>query len=155
MRIQISSSSLPVIKSLPSSIPLSEAMVLGSVKHPQKFGGCYDTDANGITASCGIAAAVDAVTGLDDAIKANECVIGEEVFPILGHPVPGGCPQCGELEAFSSLYQVVLLDRVYSVIMHLNDDHRWSRPKQAEWVKSVEDSLKPQEAPSAVQAVEA
>ena len=138
-----------------SSLRLSEAIVLGSVKHPQKFGGFLDSDAHGVTATCGIVAALDAIGIIDSAVNAKETICADKVFPILRHKV-SGCPECKKLHHHDEWLFPVTLDTVAAVIMHLNDDHRWSRPQQAEWVRQIEESvqLEAQELPCTQEVVE-
>lgn len=153
-------SGLPVVQVQPSEMSLSEAIMLGSVKHPQKFGGNYDRDSSGVVATCGLVAAVDALGLIDPAIKKKKLLIVDKVFPIVSEKV-SGCPVCGKatVETGGAFFtQTIQLDRVGTVVMHLNDDHRWTRPQQAEWVKSIEAQIaarkQEQEAPSAVQTTQ-
>lgn len=108
---------------------LSEAIRLGSMMKPQGFGDFYITPiwkSNGPLgleiplheASCALGAALDA-TDTDDSD-----------YPDAWNPLVDfrrQCPQC-------STYQEI----VWDVIVHLNDDHRWTRERIADWVEQIE-----------------
>lgn len=105
---------------------LSEAIRLGSMLRPQAIGGRRPVQVKGwrgwilgehTTGTCVLAAAADAV-GLKDWM---DCV---NYFPIAMHPVEH------PIDGFPG--------RVYSIAYRLNDNHRWTRERIADWVESVE-----------------
>ena len=99
---------------------LSEAIRLGSMLKPQGFG--HDSARMNAKATCAFGAVQDA--------------LGRIVIPVLHWPwltQGNACPACGEL------------DRTLSVIsVHLNDAHRWSRERIADWVATIEPSESPE-----------
>ena len=100
---------------------LSEAILLGSTLSEQFFFGAHSSDGK---ARCALAAAADA------------CGIGlsslYDHFPWVQRNREMLCPQCRpELRHLERL-------TAFSVIVHLNDKHRWSREKIAEWVATIE-----------------
>lgn len=101
---------------------LYEAIRLGSKLHPQGFGG-FRNYQGGTIVTCAIGAVGEAI-GLD--LKKN---INAER---LRHHWPwmfqtsSPCPVC------QCEYQVIC------IITHLNDDHRWTRERIADWVETIE-----------------
>ncbi len=94
-----------------SNLRLSEAIRLGSMLKPQGFG----LMRNRQTASCALDAAQDA-TGMR---------FLDGVYPFLTKS--GRCPECGQW------YATGLVVIAYC----LNDIHRWSREKIADWVEAT------------------
>lgn len=113
---------------------LSEAIRQGSALSSQAFG--YFKKGDGSTCALGSAAEAAGFT-----FKGEQCVIGIELdeflrakFPALaGHKqVPFTCPDCHE----------GLISTYFStIIAHVNDVHKWSREKIADWVEKEEDQL--------------
>lgn len=110
---------------------LSEAIRLGAMLKPQAFGrisGPVDGprgpgDVLGlrfVLGTCALGAAYDAgfIRQLADADV---------------HDVEMYCPACGQ---WSYGGEAVAL--VNHIVMHLNDEHRWTRERIADWVESVE-----------------
>lgn len=123
-----------------STIPLSEAILLGSTKHPQKFGGFITEKDGKVTETCALVAALDCIGIVDESVEKGQCIQAWKVFPILTKHV-NGCPACGKRSTISLGFELIDLTEVAMIIPHLNDDHRWTRPQIAEWVKTVEQSL--------------
>jgi hypothetical protein len=106
---------------------LSEAMILGSMLHPQAFGEFIDEDGN----ACALQAVMDAVS--DEGELSDKKL--EETFPILRN-IPSGnlprhrvkCPAC----IFPNRQSVK------NLIMHLNDGHEWTRERIAEHIQKLE-----------------
>jgi hypothetical protein len=102
---------------------LSEAILLGSTLAPQGFWRFMNSDGH----TCAVGAALQAVGAeLSD-------VSSWEQFPIL-NTVGITCPECGRKPSRHPMYYLV---------SHINDYHRWSREKIAEWVATVEADLEP------------
>lgn len=108
---------------------LSEAIRLGAMLKPQGFG--FGSGHPTASATC----------ALGSAYEASNCGDGwwnlEKCFPIV-NLLPTKCPSCG--------------DAMPSMVPHLNDDHRWSRERIADWVELIETSLEPAQADPAVVA---
>lgn len=108
---------------------LSEAIRLGSMLGPQAFHQ-YETD-DGATCALGAASV---------AVGNGAAYLG---FFLEHEKLLGGkatCPAC----RVDSL--------VVSVIVHLNDEHRWTREAIADWVETVEAGQKERTAQSATTA---
>ena len=125
-----------ICKDLPKSdVPLSEAIILGSVQHPQSKNSWGSQDKEGkFTDTCAVLAAVAGVGLLQMTEEALRYMNVNPItaFPILTVDVPP-CIVCGKtgMELRESNHLIVM-------IMHMNDDHEWTRPQIAEFVKQVE-----------------
>lgn len=117
---------------------LSEAIRLGAMMKPQCFNGMTNPDQ---TESCAVGAAYDAIgllgrlrPGLDRVnIKELVAEAAPHWIPIID--APSACPACG--------YGMKWL-----AIAHINDKHRWTRERIADWVETIENAqvaLEPQE----------
>ena len=95
---------------------LSAAILLGSTLRKQCFG---DSFVGG--GSCAIGAAYEAL-GYNKFNLPDCC----KVWPWLDVPVE--CPVCGESEPTTAAI----------ISVHLNDGHKWTRERIAEWVATVE-----------------
>ena len=115
---------------------LSEAIRLGSMLKPQAFH-CLRDARGGVCAS---GAAFDAIGVLDalcadvgkltlTEIRSRNQAIIAAVAPqwILLLNAPTVCPQCGQRSA-------------WLLIPHLNDRHRWTRERIADWVETIENA---------------
>ncbi len=134
---------------------LSEAIRLGAMMKPQHF----DTESwfttkkvdrdsgflkllglrRSVECSCVMGAAIEGAN-LDD-----EMLQGENGWPQkwrLKQKI--ACPQCGVSNNASAGFDL----RLYDVLTHLNDHHRWTREEIADWVESIENA---QTAPVATQ----
>lgn len=113
---------------------LSEAIRLGAMLKPQTFGrisGPVDGprlpgDVLGLRFALGTCA-------LGAAYDAGWLRQREDVGV---HDAPMYCPACGQ---WSYADEVDAL--VNHIVMHLNDEHRWTREQIADWVESVEHRL--------------
>lgn len=121
-----------------TSLAFSEAMRLGAMLKPQMFGAMFrrqtDIAAPGDVlglrrlpdASCAVGGALDAV-GLQRAFRemdAGEFKALVDLWPVLFKPAM--CPACG------------ISGAVVNIAMHLNDHHRWTRERTADWVATIE-----------------
>src|SRR5580765_2975940 len=91
---------------------LSEAIRLGSMLKPQAFGH-FDTGRG----TCALGAAREAAGGMS--------------FPI-STASPATCPACQQV--------MVTSEKVWATaatVVHLNDKHRWTRERIADWVEGV------------------
>lgn len=95
---------------------LSEAIRLGAMLMPQAFGAMH-MEQHGVRSSCAIGAATDAL-GLSTATGG----IYKE-FPYLTVILEQRCHLCH----FTALYPL-------EMVSHLNDYHRWTRERIADWV---------------------
>ena len=104
-----------------SNLKLSEAIQLGAMLAPQGFER-YKEDGR----TCALGAACEAIAGspLDVASRWPFCKQQTR------------CPAC----SWWFLLFVFTLGRtsVERVIVHLNDDHRWTRERIADWVAAIE-----------------
>ena len=98
---------------------LSEAIRLGSMLHPQHFGDMHGWETDGdkivIASSCALGAAMDAGYLID--IKGLL-----DTYTI--------CPAC--------LVSAPPTGRVQATIVHLNELHKWTRERIADWIESIE-----------------
>lgn len=122
---------------------LSEAILLGSVGTRQAF----MTWDDGQGGTCAWGAAFKAA-GISYAERSEL----PQRWPVTTYVTP--CPVCGWERLWSSsphqpqtvAHRVAI---VGSVIVHLNDYHKWTRPRIAEWVATVEQAF---EAPITLEA---
>lgn len=95
---------------------LSEAIMLGSTLRPQTFTTWRDT-----VGTCAVGAALDAI-GKEHGLSSDVIAAWPWVFDS-GYPCPA---KCG------------MKSRAGSIMIHLNDDHRWTRERIAEYVATIE-----------------
>ena len=95
---------------------LSEAIRLGSMMGPQCFGYMRLGEA-----TCALGAAYKA---LDDSVRE---VSMTDIYPWLAKKII--CP----VDYCSGITEVIFI-----IAQHLNDDHRWTRERIADWVATVE-----------------
>lgn len=110
---------------------LSEAMRLGSMNKPQAFGALIR---DGATCALGAAYEATGVLVCDD----DDDKKGVVRFPILD--AVSGCPAC----------QFVHNEYIGFVITHLNDEHRWTRERIADWIETREQRIDATRASAAV-----
>jgi len=104
---------------------LSECIRLGSMLGSQYFGSWFGHD----NSSCALGAASLAIGCADGGEVSRRWEWGWD------ESVELHCPECGQAR------------RLYAaIIAHLNDKHRWSRERIADWVATIE----PEESPSVV-----
>lgn len=94
---------------------LSEAIRLGAMNSPQAFG----TSLNRAGHTCALGAAMDAI-GVASSNYMNAVDHFDELCTVVTHPVTGE--------------RLCLL----SVVRVLNDEHRWTRERIADFVEAVE-----------------
>lgn len=104
---------------------LSGAIRTGSQIRPQAFGAYFRRE-NGALASCANGAAFEAVSGAPE----ND---GAKIYKTLSNTFPvwdslSVYPPCGQH------VRQLLRD----AIMHMNDEHNWTREQIADWVAEVE-----------------
>lgn len=99
---------------------VSEAIRLGSMLRPQGFGGLWT--GMGETHSCALGAAFDA-------LGCGFIGLGRPPLKVdLWLKDRATCPTCGPY----------VYARREEIIAHLNDRHRWTRERIADWVESIE-----------------
>jgi len=106
---------------------LSEAIRLGALLKPQAFHGPSDS-LIGEVATCALAAAAEAVGDPDLNLWRDWRTRWPTSLVI--HRVV--CPDCG---SNGTAYESGSL---VAVIAHLNDEHRWTRGRIADWVETCE-----------------
>lgn len=117
---------------------LSEAIRLGSMLRPQGFGELC-TERNGELATCALGAAEEAAA--EQFSGASDDTEGEgDVYTIFATTLDKkrACPAC----------KWVGRQAVKHTIVHLNDDHLWTREQIADWVATIEPQEEAQEASS-------
>ena len=104
------------------TMQFSEAIMLGSFDKPQCFGFFH----NALGGSCALGAAHDAVGAPDGLGTPIGLIIrrDKERWPVLR--IGDSCPVCG------------VWAQLVHLVPHLNDTHRWSREKIADWVATKE-----------------
>ena len=97
-----------------ASMRLSEAIRLGSLLHPQAFSVGHRHEGD-VIATCALWAAMDAGYNIFLSIwlKQPQCPINACIFH---------------------------RDELQVMIIHLNDDHRWTREAIADWVQGIEEA---------------
>lgn len=106
----------------------SEAIREGAKLRPQAFGNFFEYLMGAATGSCAIGAGVEAVTG-ESRNKGASAILS--MYPYIGdvagrRPCAAGCGR---------------LDPLWGNIIHLNDDHHWTREAIADWLESEEEKL--------------
>ncbi len=105
-----------------TKLSLSEAMRLGAMLKPQGFG-IWDTFRPEV--AC--------------ALNAVRLAIGGEMFLLDRFPIlktVTDCPVCGPEANCRTTLNVVIAS-------HLNDDHRWTRERIADWIEAEFESTPP------------
>lgn len=103
---------------------LYQAMLEGSKRTYQAFGTWHDGDGG----TCAMGAVM---TGLGYVINAHDWY---EAFKRMQSEFPelmndASCPECGPIASMWGKVPTLM-----DVIMHLNDRHKWSRQRIAEWL---------------------
>jgi hypothetical protein len=112
---------------------LSEAIEAGARLRPQSFGYYFTGTARADACSC-VFGAVYEVT-YPDAPLSHDAVVTifdtmADEYPLLNSLEKIFCPECAG--------DVVTHDNLTNIIIHLNDDHRWTRERIAEYVRRFE-----------------
>lgn len=107
---------------------LSEAIKLGSLLRGQAF--CEYMTLIQPVRSCALGAALEAMGRDKAALPSKEAARIWSWAADVGHPT--NCPVC--LPEFKIQHGCSVL----SMITHLNDKHRWTRERIADWVESIE-----------------
>jgi hypothetical protein len=111
---------------------LSEAIRLGSMIRPQAFGAAFEDGK-----SCAIGAAADAVgllnTTRNSAQEWSFFDVLARTSSSLGHKQEAACPACHTSETIW----------LPSIIVHLNDHHKWTREQIADWIDTFESERQP------------
>lgn len=112
---------------------LSEAIEKGAQLRPQAFGAYYTGTSRADACSCAIGAAYEA-TFPACPLAHDAVVLGFEglvaTYPLLGDDDKIFCPECAGAE--------VKQDNLCNILIHLNDDHRWTREEIATYVRRFE-----------------
>lgn len=102
---------------------LSEAIRLGAMLRPGSFCG------PGITSSCALQAAYEAVTGThEQGTDQKAWVFVYAVWPWTTRQAV--CPACGACNDWLRIPRIIAI--------HLNDRHQWTRERIADWVATIE-----------------
>jgi hypothetical protein len=112
---------------------LSEAILLGSTMSGQCWSVLSLNYPDGRIDTCALGSAALAIGKLN-------YVALERAFPWIDN-VFAGCPECDPLYGAGSTILAV-----YGMIPHLNDNHRWTRERIAEWVSTIEPADEPVDA---------
>lgn len=109
---------------------LSEAIRLGAMLRPQAFGDFvkrYPDSKSGllVSATCALGAACEAAGISIDAFDSLTISQEMEMFPLHAKSVHFPCQCRGFL-------------RLRAAVAHLNDHHRWTRERIADWVEEQE-----------------
>ena len=123
-------------------VHLSEAIRVGCKRAPMQQFGSYVSNL-GLSA-CVLGAAYMAVEADTMSRFSPRDIMSLLVatFPIL--ETVSECPSCRPIRSHRHAAQHFASigdDSLLSVMGHLNDKHRWSRERIADWVESVEDGL--------------
>ena len=116
---------------------LSEAIRLGAMLRPQAFGVKFDG-----VGTCALGAALDAsgALGMSETVEAKRY----REWNLNAWFQEATCPECGRIR---SLF-------MEGTIPHLNDKHRWTRERIADWVETIEQQQdQPTAQPDAVKVV--
>ena len=120
---------------------LSEAIRLGAMLRPQGFEDFIRDSGEGFVVSCALGAAAEAIGSptvgdSDDAVAIIDAAFGSMLDIRRRCPVPG----CRVRRITGN------------VIAHLNDTHRWTRERIAEWVATLESADDRRDRPGAADA---
>jgi hypothetical protein len=108
---------------------LSDAIRLGSMLVPQGFD--HPVSRSGQGTACALEAACLAMS-IDDWSSTVT------TFPIANAPAMRVCPACGYVDTLTPPDDPTLF-----AVWHLNDFHRWTRERIADWVETIEAQYEP------------
>ena len=105
---------------------LSDAMRIGAAIRPQCQGGMFRTSSKGIKYSCAVGAIMEGLTGRSD-ITVDDFLYA--TFPIFSKKV--SCP-------VNHQTMMVPTASLGAIIIHLNDNHGWTRERIADWIDTID-----------------
>jgi hypothetical protein len=129
----------------------SEAIRLGSLLRPQSYGSIYDGKY-----SCALGALMEGAGIALKATKRGNCTrhiqkqLHVDFFntkcgraarqnPAYRTEASKTCPACSEVISVNGAGEKCT-PNITSVIIHLNNEHMWTRERIADWVQSIEDA---------------
>jgi hypothetical protein len=112
---------------------LSEAIERGARLRPQAFGAYFTGNTRADACSCVIGAAYEATfaemsLAHDGVVNDFERLVAR--YPLLGRDEKIFCPECAGAD--------VKRENLCNLLIHLNDDHKWTREEVAGYVRSFE-----------------
>lgn len=109
-------------------LKLSEAISLGAMLRPQAFGELVEEIAPGVFGTCAFGAAEEAISHDFEIGVADATSEIASVYAVYGPLLKRWslCPVCTHGE------------EIAQIVHHLNDWHRWTRERIAEWVATIE-----------------
>ena len=115
---------------------ISEAIRLGAMLRRQAFHTVYDPDDQ---TSCALGAAAEAIGALDTTQRNAYTADAQSKAQVWLHwkHVEVPCPLCGLDYDVSRNFRSTF-HCIQAVIVHLNNDHRWTRERIADFVATVE-----------------
>lgn len=114
----------------------SEAIREGAKLRPQAFGELVEGAGTGKVSTCAYAAGYEAITGEVFWVEKQLYDAVERLFPYMGQDAPV-CPvgDCEERPVVDDEWDVG------DLLIHLNDDHQWTREEIADWLSDEEEKL--------------
>lgn len=112
---------------------LSEVIRLGALLSPQVRNVLYTIDPNGeISGTCVVGAAMHAVGVLATGVrlKANNYILPFHIMGMITYCPVDGCQLSDGAYRYRS--------QIATIMVHLNDAHRWPREMIADWVEQIE-----------------
>ena len=112
---------------------LSEAILAGAGLRPQAFGSYFTGTTRSDACSCVIGGIYEVSfpgAALSHDAVVNRCESLCLLYPLIKSKELLYCPECAG--------ETVKHDNLLNILIHLNDDHRWTREQIAEYVKGLE-----------------
>ena len=114
---------------------LSEAIIAGAKLRPQAFGHYFTGTTRTDACSCVVGCVYEAT--FEDAVLSHDALVNQieqlcSRFDLLRGHEKMYCPECAGEECKH--------DCLLNILIHLNDDHRWTREQIAAWVAEREDA---------------
>lgn len=126
----------------------SEAIRLGAMIRPQAFFTLFDLETQ---SSCALGAAAEAIGVLDltaqNRFIENAKTLVPREWKWAKQTVE--CPECGT----DWVSECFLGSDVQGVLVHLNNDHRWTRERIADWVALLEEAHESAQSSAAVDPI--
>jgi hypothetical protein len=112
---------------------LSEAILAGAALRPQAFGAYFTGTSRTDACSCVVGCLYEVT--FPGASLAHDAVVNQSeqlcaVYPLLDSEEKLFCPECAGAE--------VKHDMLLNILIHLNDDHQWTRERIAEYITGLE-----------------